>query len=144
MQTDYCRYLIDAIAQLKQGKDGKQCNALGNDAASRLKDQTLIIGINQTDRYGRPVFGEYWSPEGLEAGLRAGVKKDLQAADYVRGVIAIAPNAFFSTENVFVTVAHEEAHAVFGLSDQTEEEANEGLISPAEAMAQACLYYNHH
>lgn len=137
--TEYCYYVQHAVGQLQQSKDGAQCNALGDDASSRLKDDTMILG-ESTDIEGRSVEGAWWSPSAI---AQSQIEPPSRAA-YTHGLVTIAPNAFFSKDNLFVTIAHEEAHAVFGLPDQTDAEALKGMISPAEAVAQACLYYNNH
>lgn len=116
---DFCGQLTTQIHDLRTVRGSAVCKHLGNDAQSRLVHNLL-----------RYYDGVLYDPSGGPPGY------NWDWGDYNpnTGVIRLSTQAFISgPQQLFLTLAHEEAHAYLHLSD-----GPQGGANPAEQQAQMC------
>lgn len=118
--TDYCLKVWESIGRLIRGPGA--CAALGYDAAYRLGQNTLLARYGRLDALNADGTVRYYDVYGLHS---------------LRGVIVIAERAFKEGGDVlFITLAHEEAHAVWRLPDNKDGEPY--YLNMAEQFAISC------
>lgn len=113
--TDYCLEVWGVVGRLLRGG----CDALGRDAAARLGNNTFLAYYGQLDVH---------QPDGS-------VDRNVYGV-YENGIIAIAERAFKEAGQLFITIAHEEAHAVWNLSDNKRGEPY--YLNLADVYAHSC------